>query len=168
VEVEKLGDGAVLTFTDIERETLVELFADLVAALDAEGLQPGDPVHDRLFPAGYSGHVSPEVQAQFRELTEASLRDERIARCAACRDELLAADAGNGRIELDASGYDRWLRVLNDLRLAIGTRLEISEDDGHWEVAPDDPSSAAYLLYHWLTEMQEILTLFVLRQPEGG
>jgi len=86
-----------------------------------------------------------------------------VARINACRDELVDAADNAGRVDVDAEGYDRWLRVLNDLRLTLGTRLDISEDDEHWQIVPDDPRSAAYLLYGWLTEVQDTVVRIALR-----
>ena len=157
------GDGARLTFTEVERETLASLLDDLGVALGAGGLAAGDPVYDRLYPDGYSGPVEESMQTEFRELTEPSLRDERVARINACRDELVDAADTAGRVEVDAAGYDRWLRVLNDLRLTLGTRLDISEDDAQWHITPDDPRSTAYLLYGWLTEVQDTVVRIALR-----
>ena len=152
--------GARLTFTDVEREALEGLLGDLGDALAEGGLKAGDPVYDRLYPDGYSGMAEPAHQREFRDLTQAGLRDERRARLEQCRSELV--DAGDGRIEIDTDGVDRWLRVLNDLRLTLGTRLEIRDDDGHWDIAPTDPRSTAHLLYAWLTEVQDTLVRIVL------
>ena len=153
--------GARLSFTDVERQTLASMLGDLAEALAEDGLQREDPVYQRLYPDGYSGPVEDEVQQEFRGLTETGLREQRIERVTACSDELLAA--ADGRVEIDQDGFDRWLRVLNDVRLAIGTRLNISEDDEHWDIDPTDPSSAAYLLYGWLTEVQDTVVRLALK-----
>lgn len=149
--------GARLTFTDVERETLVELLEDLGDALGEDGLQAGDPVYDRLYPAGYSGDVADEVQREFRDLTRAGLRDDRLTRITECRDDLIDSADRQGRIDLDEPGHDRWLRVLNDVRLTLGTRLDIREDDSHWQITPGSQESTGYLLYGWLTEVQDMV-----------
>ena len=53
----------------------------------------------------------------------------------------------------DPADATRWLQVLNDLRLALGTRLGISEDDDEPDL--DDPEQQPRLLYHWLTAVQD-------------
>jgi hypothetical protein len=161
VKARGLRGGARLTFTDVEREALEGLLGDLGDALAADGLQPGDPVYDRLYPDGYSGVAGPAEQHEFRDLTQSGLRDERVARLEECRSELVVSGTGDGRIEVDSDGFDRWLRVLNDLRLTLGTRLEIRDDDGHWDISPTDPRSTAHLLYAWLTEVQDTLVRLV-------
>ncbi len=64
---------------------------------------------------------------------------------------------------MDELGYDRWLRVLNDVRLTLGTRLDIREDDAHWQITPDSQESTGYLLYGWLTEVQDTVVRIALR-----
>ena len=52
-----------------------------------------------------------------------------------------------------------WLRCLTDIRLAIGTRLEVAEgDDDRWDALPDDdPGKAMHDVYEWLGYVQETL-----------
>jgi hypothetical protein len=60
---------------------------------------------------------------------------------------------------LDTADAQAWLRALNDLRLALGTRLEITEDSYErlagldW----DDPRYAMFAIYDWLTLLQDTL-----------
>jgi hypothetical protein len=54
-------------------------------------------------------------------------------------------------LQLDDEAADRWLRVLNDLRLALGTRLGVTEQD---ELDDQEP---AVQLYHWLSAVQDLL-----------
>jgi len=130
---------------------------DLLAAmLDDFGLlleepDPADPVIQRLYPDGYTD--DDEASEEYRGLVESDLRTERSARLQACRAEL---PEGAGRLELDAEAADRWLRVLNDLRLALGTRLEITDDN---ELDETDPSVN---IYSWLTAVQDTLILNVM------
>ena len=58
---------------------------------------------------------------------------------------------GGGRLSIDDEATDRWLRVLNDLRLALGTRLQVTEDA---ELNAADP---AVNIYHWLSAVQDLL-----------
>ena len=52
-----------------------------------------------------------------------------------------------------------WLGALNDLRLALGTRLGVSEDDPEQfaNLTEDDPSWTSHLVYNWLGGLQELL-----------
>ena len=52
---------------------------------------------------------------------------------------------------------DAWLGCLNDLRLVLGTRLEVTEDLDERTLAEDDPRLPALELYSWLGWLQESL-----------
>ena len=47
-----------------------------------------------------------------------------------------------------------WLQALNALRLVVGTRLDISEDDHELEVAPDHPDAGLWEIYRFTTWLQ--------------
>jgi hypothetical protein len=114
---------------------------------------PEDPVLARLFPDAY--HEDDQAAAEFRRYTEVGLRDGKIAAATAVLDGLGAG----GEIVLDSEQAQDWLRALNDLRLALGTRLEITEEM-HEKLAdldPDDPRYPAYAAYDWLSFLQESL-----------
>jgi hypothetical protein len=135
--------------TEAEAALLEGLLDDLANAL-AEP-DPDDPVIQRLYPDGYSD--DDEASREYRELVQSSLQAERIGRLLACRAEL---PAGGGRMALDDEAVDRWLRVLNDLRLGLGTRLGVTEED---EL---DGSQPAVQIYAWLTAVQDMLVTHAL------
>lgn len=62
--------------------------------------------------------------------------------------------AGESWVEIALTPDDvaAWLGVLNDLRLVLGTRLEITEDEP--DLDPAHPDAAAYAVYYWLTYLQ--------------
>ena len=47
--------------------------------------------------------------------------------------------------------------MLNDARLALGTRLEVTEDMDLSRLDPDDPDTAPYAVYWWLGVLEERL-----------
>jgi hypothetical protein len=66
---------------------------------------------------------------------------------------ILEETAGNDRLapeELDA-----WLAALNDLRLVLGTRLDITEETYAREVDPRDPHAYEHSVYLYLSWLQE-------------
>jgi len=108
----------------------------------------GDPVMARLLPDGHRG--DPELAADYRELTEASLRSGKADDLAMVR-ATLPPDGGELRLDPEQAGA--WLRATNDLRLAMGTRLEISEDtEPPEEVTGEEDQQLA--VYYWLTALQ--------------
>ncbi len=136
-----------VNLAEAEVGVLAALFDDLAVALDTLG--PDDPVRQRLFPAGHRD--DPAAAAEFRELTESALHQGKIERVGACRAEL---PSGGGNLELDPESLERWLTVLNDLRLALGTRLGVTEQDDP-DVDLTDPDSQTRAVYYWLTAMQD-------------
>jgi hypothetical protein len=69
-----------------------------------------------------------------------------------------------GRLALDRDQVDAWLGTLNDLRLVLGTRLEVTEDT-ELEAPHDDPHAQALLVYGWLGWLQESLLSNVDPRP---
>lgn len=113
--------------------------------------RPEDPALARLLPDAYRD--DDEAADEFRRLTESALRQEKVA----AADRMLAAlpEDGPGDVKLDPETTETWLATLNDVRLALGTRLEVTEDMP--EPDPEDPDAPAYVVYLWLTELQGVL-----------
>jgi hypothetical protein len=135
------------------------LLSRLIDELDTVLAEPlgEDEVLQRLYPSAYRDDSDAEVE--FRSLTESGLRTERAERIAACRADLAQSDD----IELtDDDASRRWIQVLNDLRLALGTRLGITEDDDH-ELDATDPQSQARVVYYWLTAVQDGVVSALMR-----
>lgn len=112
---------------------------------------PTDPVLARLFPSAYEDEGD---STEFRRYTEATLRDGKRADAQTVHDTARA-----GRAELSAEEAQAWLRSLNDLRLTLGTKLDVTEEV-HDEIAmmsEDDPRYPAYVTYDWLTYLQDSL-----------
>jgi uncharacterized protein DUF2017 len=144
-----------LQLDEMETALLGSLLDDL---LDALGTLPeNDPVRQRLFPDGYRDDE--EAAAEFRELTETGLRDDKAARAERCRAEL---PAGSGELSLPPDAAERWLTVLNDLRLALGTRLGVTEDEPA-DIDPADPRAQSWVVYYWLTTLQDGLVQTAMR-----
>lgn len=115
---------------------------------------PDDPVLARLLPDAYSDDA--EAAGDFRRFTETELRD---GKAAAARTVLATLPEEGGRIRLSEEDAQVWLRALNDVRLALGVRLSITEDfDARAaDLDPADPRSAYMWIYDWLTFLQETL-----------
>jgi hypothetical protein len=115
---------------------------------------PDDPVLARLLPDAYRDDA--EASGEFRRYTEQGLRSGKIA---AARTVLATLPAKGGRVRLSEPEAQAWLRALNDVRLALGVHLEVTDDfdERSDEIEPDDPRSAYVEVYHWLAFLQESL-----------
>jgi hypothetical protein len=108
----------------------------------------------RLFPDAYPDDT--DAAEEFRRYTESGLRE---AKQSNARTALATLDAPGTEHVLTDYETQAWLGALNDLRLALGTRLDVTED---WHeqaaaLAPDDPSLALFSVYDWLSVLQELL-----------
>ena len=125
-----------------ERGLLRRLSAELEELLAAE---PEDPSLRRLRPRAYEDE---EVEREFRSLMGSELESLRL-------ENLRGLAETAGRDRLDAEELDRWLAALNDLRLVLGTRLDVTEDqfaDGFDPSAPHAYELAVYAFLTWLQE----------------
>ena len=127
--------------------------------------EPEDPVLARLFPTAYV--EDEEAAAEFRRFTEGSLRDGKAAAASAIIDcleeaglpEQLAEDGLYVDVELTEAEAETWMRSFTDIRLALATRLEVTEgDEEYWYSLPDeDPRAQAHDIYEWIGYLQETL-----------
>ena len=115
---------------------------------------PEDPVLARLLPDGYRD--DPEAAGEFRKYTESSLRGVKQQ---AAQEMLDTLPETGGRIQLTHDQAHAWLKALNDVRLALGVRLGVTEEfEEQWgRLRADDPQWAAYEVYAWLGAVQESL-----------
>jgi hypothetical protein len=115
---------------------------------------PDDPVLARLLPDGYRD--DPDASGEFRRYTESGLRS---GKAAAARTVLATLPPAGGRIRLSEPEAQAWLRALNDVRLALGVRLEVTDefDDQVASMEPDDPRAPYIGVYQWLAFLQETL-----------
>ena len=131
-----------------------------LAALEAMVQGPGadkppeDPVLARLLPDGYRD--DPAAAGEFRKYTEPALRS---AKHQAAREMLDTLPDEGGRIQLTQGQALSWLKALNDVRLALGVRLGVTEEfEEQWEqLKPHDPQWTAFEVYAWLGAVQESL-----------
>ncbi|WNI15698.1 DUF2017 domain-containing protein [Actinacidiphila sp. ITFR-21] len=169
------GGGAAIALDEVEisilRSLLVQLLEligpgdpppgaddDPLAALFAEGpgKPPDDPALARLFPDAYA---ETEDASEFRRFTENDLRARK-------REDALAVigglDLGGPVLKLSADQARQWLGALNDLRLTLGSRLEVTDDGegpgGGLDALPDDDERKPLMMaYLWLGGLQESL-----------
>ncbi len=131
--------------------------AGLVSGDPASG--PGDPVIDRLYPRAYLDPTEEHAESEWQRLVHDDLVTARRRSLEVVELTLARAETKGDRFRVDLSTEEAeaWLSVLNDARLTLGTRLEVTEELDPMSVAPDDPRAPAFAIYWWLGLMQEDL-----------
>ena len=109
-------------------------------------LETDDPALERLFPPAYL--ADEERNEEYRRLMRSDLLESK-------RSSLDLLQATADETELDEEQLVAWMGAVNDLRLVLGTRLDVSEDMGLEPFADDDPRTGAFHVYLYLSQLQE-------------
>jgi len=135
--VRRASDG---TFTirigEEEREVigaLAEQLRELLLSEQTDGLE-------RLFPPGYAN--DPDRDQEYQQLTHDELLTKRL-------DSIDVVERTIEATSLTEDELNAWMGAVNDLRLVLGTRLDVTEDMEHIDL--DDERGYAYHLYQYLT-----------------
>ena len=123
-----------------ERELLRTLPGQL-----RELLETDDPSIVRLHPPAYADEAD---AAEFERLVGSELLAGR-------REALRIVEETVDGDRLSEKQLDAWLRALNDLRLVLGTRLDVTEESYGVPVDPRDPRAPELALFGYLSWLQE-------------
>jgi hypothetical protein len=125
--------------------------AELTGIRTGHSRPPEDSVLARLLPDFHREDA--ELASMLRTVREPELIE---AKTEAADVILQTCPPDGGRAELTVEQADAWLAALNDVRLALGTTLGVTEDMP--DEPPVDESEAALLsVYQWLTFVQDAL-----------
>jgi hypothetical protein len=149
VSFSRKGSTIRLKLRDYERELLKGLLGEMRLLLEAD-LPKVDPVTARLFPEAYE---SAEDQDAYQDMVGDQLRRDKLS----ALESVESCTEGEGDLDLKLSDEDAntWLTVINDLRLAIGTRLDVTEERMEEDIDEKDPDAPALSALHWLGWVQE-------------
>jgi uncharacterized protein DUF2017 len=139
------GGRFALRITAAERDVLRSLPAQLRELLTERDVA-ASPDLRRLFPTAYPD--DPEKAAEYDGMVRDDLMAERLAAI-----EVMERTIDSDRlseVELLA-----WLSAINDLRLVLGTRLDVPEDLSELDVHPGDPRAESLALYAYLSILEE-------------
>ena len=147
-----------------EAAVLTRLCEELTTLLDADGAGEGDseqsdPVLERLFPRAYLDPTEEAAESEWQRFVHDDLVVGRRQAVQTVERGLADAVVRRGRFELSLNDEQAqaWLAVINDARLALGTRLEVTEDMDTSRLDPNDPETAPYAVYWWLGVLEERL-----------
>lgn len=140
--IRREGDGFVLSVRPDDRRVVVDLVAQLRdAILDGTG----DERFRRLFPAAY--HQDADLDEEYQRLMHGELLASRLDSLNRAH-ELLSRDADADFISLSEDEIDSLMKSVNDLRLVLGTLLDIQENEP--SIDEDDPAYPQVHLYSYL------------------
>ncbi len=143
LERNEAGDFDVEIF-EWQRQMLSNLIESLRDLL-LDGLSP---VLRRLYPIAYPSDA--DANADYDQLVHDQLLEQKLAALETVEDSLDATTLSEAELM-------QWMTAINSLRLVLGTRLDISEDDNPIDVAPDDPDRPLWLSYELLTQMLGVI-----------
>ncbi|MDZ7674618.1 MAG: DUF2017 family protein [Acidimicrobiales bacterium] len=150
--VKRVGpDRYRLTLPDHERELLSSLAPQLRDLL-TRGMADNDPSLTRLFPTAYPD--DPERDAGYQALVRDELLEKRFETIDVIESTV---DATSDGTELSGDELSAWMRAINDLRLVLGTRLDVGERDDPADIDPDEPDAAAWGVYHYLGMLVDVI-----------
>jgi hypothetical protein len=124
-----------------EREMLRSLPSQLRELLGTD-----DPALRRLFPPAYED--DPDRQSEYEGLVSPELARDRL-------DALAIVERTIDASKLTEEEVTAWLGALNDLRLVLGTRLDVTEEMYEEGLQEDDPRSPAFALFAYLGWLEE-------------
>jgi hypothetical protein len=136
---ERTDHGVTVRLPGAFRDVLRRLCDDLRELLITEQAA-GDPAMARLFPAAYD---DPLRNFDF----ERTAGDELLASRLAGIDSM---QAGLGADAITEEELLTWLRTINDIRLVLGTRLDVREESTLADFAGDEEAIETFELYHLL------------------
>ncbi len=133
-----------ITLTVDERSTLLS-FVDQLSDILAMG--PDDARLRRLFPTAY--HENPDHDAEYQGYMRDELTQSRTASIAIVKEVLESTDL------ITAAQLHAFMTVLNNLRLVLGTLLDVGEDDFEDDIDENDPAFGQWQLYGYLGWLME-------------
>ncbi|MGE2837034.1 DUF2017 domain-containing protein [Mycobacterium sp. SMC-4] len=144
----------------------VDELSEITGMRTGNSVPPQDDTMKRILPDFYrpaTDHPAGSGPAEslngaLRSLHEPDIID---AKRQAAQRLLDTVPAGGGKVELSEEDAHAWAGAVNDVRLALGTMLEIGPD-GPDRLPPEHPMAAHLDVYQWLTVLQEYLVLALM------
>ncbi len=165
--------GVVLVLQPAEVELLRDLAGQLESLL-AGGVpeRGGDKTRDRLFPRAYLDPTEDAAETEWQAAVHGDLVREKSAAVEALVDSLDTGTSGRKdtlTVTLGPEAVEQWVAAVNDVRLALGVVLEVSEDEPRLDRG--DPRRPGFEVYQWLTWLQGSLVQQLLADidiPDDG
>ena len=157
IELVSDGEPEGLSAAPDSTDAFEQLVKDLEVDPD-EPEVPEDPVLKRLFPPAYPH--DPAAASDFRRFTERDLKTTKVTEAQQVLARLAETERGERDLRIPREEAEAWLRTLTSIRLAVATRLDITDSESAERLAelPEgDPRSFMASVYDWLGFAQETL-----------
>lgn len=128
-----------------------EMLANLVEQLRDLLLEGSSPLLRRLYPTAYPDDA--EADAKYGEL----VRDQLLESHLSALDTLERTSATAAPVPMTDAELGQWMQAINSVRLILGTRLDVSEDDEPDDLDEDDPDYALHAVYDVLSVMLDLI-----------
>jgi len=102
----------------------------------------------RLYPTAYP--EDEEFEADYKSMVHDQLLMARL-------EAIDTVEATVTNTEITSEQADQWMGTINEIRLVLGTKLDVSEDD-EGEIDSDDPEASSRVIYQVLTSILGSLT----------
>jgi hypothetical protein len=130
---------------------------------------PEDATMKRLLPEFYrpqtdhpaGSGTAESLNGALRSLHEPAIID---AKRQAAQRLLDTVPAAGGKFEIGEEDAHCWAAAVNDVRLALGTMLDVGPD-GPDRLPPEHPMAGHLDVYQWLTVLQEYLVIGLISGP---
>lgn len=119
-----------------------------------------DKVVARLFPRA---HANPAEDAEYRRLLGDELLQRKLESVRVFEQTLAQMSPArswprkNVSLQIRPEDFTAWLGFVNDMRLVIGTELDITEDGWNTRIDPNDPQAEDYFLLEYLGWLEDSL-----------
>ena len=135
-----------------------EVLRDLPRRLRALLTRPdfGDRVVQRLFPRAYKTEAE---EVEYRELLGNDLLKRKLDSVDVFEKTLRAWKEGGLQVQLTVTpeDFELWLGFVNDMRLVLGTELDIKDESWGHTFDPSHPQANDMALLHYLSWLEEEL-----------
>lgn len=144
----------------------VDELAEITGIRTGNSVPPQDDTLKRLLPDFYrpatdhpaGSGAAESLNSALRSLHEPAIID---AKREAAQRLLDTVPAGGGKLELSETDAQAWASAVNDVRLALGTMLDVGSDIPD-RLPADHPMAGHFDVYQWLTVLQEYLVICLM------
>jgi hypothetical protein len=158
---------ALLSDADVTGPATDDAALEALVGMSLEAVEPPtDPALRRLLPDAYRDDA--DAAEEFRRLTDKDLRATKrgdLSQIVTDLTDKATPHRGGVRVELSDDDVAAWLPALTSIRLALGTRIDVTEDmEAERETLPvDSPRYAEIATYDWLSWLQDAMVRALTR-----